>query len=288
MVHTMTAFARLERHGHWGVLTWELRSVNHRYLEIYLRLPEEWRLLEDRVRERVREHLQRGKVDCSLRYRLGAGMVAEISVNEALVKQLARASRDVDAILYNPAPVSAVEILRWPGVLEQAELDLTPVHEQAIDLLDETLRQLVESRAREGGRLSQVILQRQEAMTEIAADVRKLLPSILQRQRERLTVRLAELKAELDQIRLEQEMLLLTQKMDVAEELDRLDTHIAEVRRVLEAGGGVGRRLDFLLQELNREANTLGSKSVDAETTRASVELKVLIEQMREQAQNIE
>ena len=288
MVHSMTAFARRERQGDWGTLTWELRSVNHRFLEAYLRLPEDLRPLEDRVRERVREHLQRGKVDCALRFRAGTGLVPEISVNEALATQLARASRDVDGILYNPAPVSSVEILRWPGVLEQGEVDLDSVHEQVIGLLDETLSQLVESRAREGARLGQVILQRLDTMGTITASVRELLPGILQRQRERLAARLVELKSELDQTRLEQEMLILAQKMDVAEELDRLQSHIEEVRRVLAGGGAVGRRLDFLLQELNREANTLGSKSVDTETTRASVELKVLIEQMREQAQNIE
>jgi len=288
MIHSMTAFARQEGSGECGALGWELRSVNHRYLEISARLPDDFRVIEMPVRAQVAKHLNRGKVDCSLRFQAAAGVSGEMAVNKELARQLSQASREVDALLYNPGPVSSMDILRWPGVLQTPALDLEAIHHEAMDLLELTLQELVETRAREGARLKEVIEQRLDAMEPIVAQVREQLPDLLAAHREKLHARLAELKAELDTSRLEQEMVFLAQRMDVDEELERLAGHIEEVRRVLGQDQPKGRRLDFLMQELHREANTLGSKSVAAETTRASVDLKVLIEQMREQVQNIE
>lgn len=288
MIRSMTAFARQEAQGEWGALQLELRSVNHRYLEVNPRLPEELRLLEPKIRERIGKQLGRGKVDCTLRYQPPRGMPGELAVNLELVKKLAHATREVDGLIYNAAPVNSIEILRWPGVLESAGIDEGQLQGEALALLEKALQELNDNRRREGDELKKIILQRCDGADEVVAAVRQRLPEVLAGMRRRLQERLAELRQELDEARLEQEMVLLLQKLDVDEEMDRLATHLAEVRQVLERDEPVGRRLDFLMQELNREANTLGSKSADSETTRASVELKVLIEQMREQIQNIE
>ncbi len=288
MIRSMTAFARQEAQGEWGALQLELRSVNHRYLEVNPRLPEELRLLEPKIRERIGKQLGRGKVDCTLRYQPPSELAGELAVNLELVKKLAHASREVDGLIYNPAPVNSIEVLRWPGVLESASVDEGQLQGEALILLEKALVELNDTRRREGEKLKKIILQRCDAAEEVVAAVRQRLPEVLTGLRQRLQERLAELRQELDEGRLEQEMVMQAQKLDVDEEMDRLETHLAEVRRVLERDEPVGRRLDFLMQELNREANTLGSKSADSETTKASVELKVLIEQMREQIQNIE
>jgi len=288
MIRSMTAFARKENQGEWGSLQLELRSVNHRYLELSPRLPEELRSLEPAVRERVGARLGRGKVDCNVRYQPPQTASGELALNIELVKQLAHASREVDNIIYNPAPVNSLEVMRWPGVLEAPGVDEEQLQVALLGLLDQALDEMNANREREGEKLQGIILQRCDAIEAVVTQVRQRLPEILAALRQRLEDRLGELKQELDPARLEQEMVLLTQKLDVDEEMDRLATHVEEVRRVLQADEPVGRRLDFLMQELNREANTLGSKSVDNETTKASVELKVLIEQMREQIQNIE
>jgi uncharacterized protein (TIGR00255 family) len=288
MIRSMTAFARKENQGEWGALQLELRSVNHRYLEVNPRLPEELRVLEPKLRERIAKRLGRGKVDCNVRYQTPHSGADGLTLNLELVKQLAHATREVDNILYNAAPVSSLEVMRWPGVLESSGVDEEQLQAALLGLLDQALEEMNENREREGEKLKEIILQRCDAIDTVVAQVRQRLPEILAAVRKRLEDRLAELKQELDPARLEQEMVLLTQKLDVDEEMDRLATHITEVRHVLEAREPVGRRLDFLMQELNREANTLGSKSADSETTKASVELKVLIEQMREQIQNIE
>ncbi len=288
MAQSMTAFARQESQGDWGVLTWELRTVNHRYLEMALRLPEELRVLEPKVRELVNRFLNRGKLDCQLRWQKPQHQSAQILVDEELVKALSHASRLVDAHIYNPAPINALDIMRWPGVLQTAETDLDALGNQALQVLESALKELTEARSREGNTLKQLILQRCANIDEIVKQVQSLLPQAQSRYRERLLQRIQELKEEPDQNRLEQELVFLAQKMDVAEEVDRLSAHVEEVRRVLNQSQPIGRRLDFLMQELHREANTLGSKSVDTETTRASVDLKVLIEQCREQVQNIE
>ena len=288
MIRSMTAFARQESQGEWGALQLELRSVNHRYLEISPRLPEDLRSLEPKFRERIGQHLARGKVECNLRYQAPQSSEQELPLNLDLVRQLAHASREIDAIIYNPAPINSLEILRWPGVVEALQIDQPQLQAAVLAVLDKALDELNSSREREGASLKALIEQRCDSAEAVVQAVQQRLPAIIDGQRQRLLERLHEIRQHLDPDRLEQEMAMLAQKIDVAEELDRLATHLAEVRRVLNADEPVGRRLDFLMQELNREANTLGSKSIDSETTRASVELKVLIEQMREQVQNIE
>jgi uncharacterized protein (TIGR00255 family) len=285
---SMTSFARVERQLAQATLIWELKSVNHRYLEVGTRLPEAFRDLDIAARERCRKHLGRGKIECSLRYQLASGESASLALNEALVKELAEAAHRVEALMNHPAPINVAEIMRFPGVLGGNEVDLSALQKDALALLDEGLKALVESRAREGEALRAMIAERLEQVLVQIERARVALPSIIAALRERLTQRVADVIESPDPQRLEQEVVIFAQKMDVAEEMDRLQAHVVEVGRTLEQGGNCGRRLDFLMQELNREANTLGSKSVDTETTQASVELKVLIEQMREQIQNIE
>ena len=288
MIRSMTAFARRQVRDTFGELTWEVRSVNHRFLEASVRLPEELRAIEPVVRERVNQRLGRGKIDCGLRYQSGGGAVAEIRINEVLVKQLLAAADGMMRHLHSSPLPTIMDIMRWPGVLETAPQDFTPVQQAAAALLDEVLDELVESREREGERLAELIRQRLAGMRTQVVRARARMPQVIQGVRERIAARLAEVSESLDQERLEQEMALLAQRLDVDEEMDRLNTHLDEVERVLAADEPVGRRLDFLMQELNREANTLGSKSADSETTAISVEMKVLIEQMREQVQNLE
>ena len=288
MIHSMTAFARREGETPWGTLTWELRTVNHRYLEISPRLPEDLRVLDTQVRERISNALQRGKVECQLRFQSSAQQSPDFALNKELIARLVAATAEVDKMLDQPASVNALDILRWPGVIQAPQPDHEQMAAIALRILDEALAELIATRAREGDKLKDLILQRCDgvaAQTTIAA---QRLPEVRDRLREKLQTRLTELKAELDPMRVEQEMVLLTHRLDVEEELDRLMAHLAEVQRVLGQSGPAGRRLDFLMQELNREANTLGSKSADVETSRASMEMKVLIEQMREQVQNIE
>ncbi|MDH5184524.1 MAG: YicC family protein [Gammaproteobacteria bacterium] len=288
MIRSMTAFARQEQQGDWGTLTLELRSVNHRYLEINPRLSDEIRRWETLIRENIGKRLGRGKVECGIRYHAPVMDESQLVINTELAKSIAHATRTIDSMIYNPGPVSAFEILRWPGVLTSNPVDDEALKQALVLLLDEGLDELLETREREGEKLGAHILERAEGIMAVVEQVKGLLPEILSAQREKLHHRLAELKAELDPQRLEQEMVMLAQKMDVDEELSRLDAHVSEVQHVLKSDKPVGRRLDFLMQELNREANTLGSKSIHAETTKVSVELKVLIEQMREQVQNIE
>ncbi|MGD8955795.1 MAG: YicC/YloC family endoribonuclease [Chromatiaceae bacterium] len=284
----MTAFARKQEHGALGELTWEIRSVNHRFLEAVVRLPEELRGIEPTVRERVTARLRRGKVECNLRFKVAPGTAGELQLNDHLVEQILGAADKMAHKLHSSHNPSIMDILRWPGVLESGEQDLTPVQEAALVLLSQALDALLEAREREGGRLAELIAQRVEGMRAQVALARERMPAVIDSIRERLKARLAEVAENLDQERLEQEMALLAQRLDVDEEMDRLTTHLDEVDRVLQQDEPVGRRLDFLMQELNREANTLGSKSADSDTTAISVEMKVLIEQMREQVQNIE
>jgi uncharacterized protein (TIGR00255 family) len=284
----MTAYARRQKRAPFGELTWELRSVNHRYLEAALRIPEELRAIEPVARERINRRLGRGKLDCGLRFRPAQEASAQIQVNEPLVGQLIEAANQLMQHLHSSPLPTVMDIMRWPGVLEAAEQDFTPIQQAAVDLLDEALDDLVSAREREGGHLAELIRQRLRGMREQVARARERMPRVIAAVRERLRARLAEVSEDLDPDRLEQEMALLAQRLDVDEEMDRLGAHLDEVERVLERDEPVGRRLDFLMQELNREANTLGSKSADSETTAISVEMKVLIEQMREQVQNIE
>jgi uncharacterized protein (TIGR00255 family) len=288
MISSMTAFARKEYRDDQGELVWELRSVNHRYLETSVRLPEELRALEPVVRERIGKRLSRGKVDCNLRFRPSQSAATTISTNQRLATQLLEAAEEVGHLMHEGVFPTVMDILRWPGVLEIEAQDLTPVQKRAAELLDETIADLIAGRQREGERLGEMIRERTAAMRGHVASVREAMPKILEGIRERLKTRLEEVTQELDPNRLEQEMVLLTQRLDVDEEMDRLGSHLEEVDRVLEQDEPIGRRLDFLMQELNRESNTLSSKSSDVETTRIAVDMKVLIEQMREQVQNIE
>ncbi|RRQ22093.1 YicC/YloC family endoribonuclease [Thiohalobacter thiocyanaticus] len=288
MIRSMTAFARQEAGGDWGELVCELRSVNHRYLELSLRLPEELRALETGLRERAAQVLGRGKVEINLRYRSQAGGGDELELDAEQLARLRAALNKVARGLSDPAPISPLEVLRWPGVVQERQTDLEPVQAAAAKLFDRALAELSETRIREGAQIRDLLLARLDAMQPLVEAARERLPQVRERIRDKLNARVRELVEVPDTDRLEQELAYLAQKLDVDEELDRLTGHIAEVRRVLGRDEPVGRRLDFLMQELNREANTLGSKSADSETTNVSVELKVLIEQMREQIQNVE
>lgn len=289
MPRSMTGFARREAKLPWGTAVWEIRSVNHRYLEPSFRLPEDFREIEPSLREAMRKNLQRGKVEASLSIQWEMGGEAEMGVNMDKVSQLARAAQQINNLIGSAAaPVSALDILRWPGVIQKQELDREALQADVLKLFELALEGLIEHRTREGAELEQLILQRLDGVSAQVIKVRARMPEILAAQREKLQVKLANLQIELDPERLEQEIVLLAQKADVDEELDRLDTHVIEVKRSLKQTDSLGRRLDFLMQELNREANTLSSKSIVSDTTQAAVELKVLIEQMREQVQNIE
>jgi len=287
MVHSMTAFARVERAGSQGTLVWELRSVNHRYLEPHLRLHDALRDLEGEVREGLRQGLSRGKVECTLRLHEDSNG-KPLKVDHVRAAQLVAAAEEVAGLIKQPAPLSPLEVLSWPGVLVADASDPQALNAEALALFDEALAELKAGRLREGQELARLINERLDQMATEVTTLRALVPQMLAAQRQKIIDRFGDLKAELDPQRLEQEMVLLAQKSDVAEELDRLSTHVNEVRRVLKSGGAAGRRLDFLMQELNREANTLGSKAFDPRSTQAAVNLKVLIEQMREQVQNIE
>ncbi|MCA0893436.1 YicC/YloC family endoribonuclease [Microbulbifer agarilyticus] len=289
-VRSMTAFGRGEVNYSTGTAVWEMRSVNHRYLEPHFRLPEAARALEPKLREQLRKTLNRGKLEMTLNLRATSGEAAAIEVNQALVEQLLAAAKQVSPGLggVGSLPLNPMEILKWPGVIAEPETDAQEQANAILDGFKQALKQLVDNREREGAELAGFIEARLVGINEQVTTVRALLPQILQNQREKLKTRLEELLEEIDKDRIEQEIALLAQKADVDEELDRLDAHITETRRVLKNGGPIGRRLDFLMQEFNREANTLSSKAVVTDTTQAAVELKVLIEQMREQVQNIE
>lgn len=289
MPRSMTGFARREAKLPWGTLVWEIRSVNHRYLEPSFRLPEDFREIEPLLRDAMRKALQRGKVEASLNVHWEQEGENELGLNLTKVAQLTKAAQQINGLLGDvAAPVNALEILRWPGVIQKQELDRDAMHQAALELFDSALEGLIEHRSREGAELEQLILSRLDSVSTQVVKVRARMPEILAAQRDKLQAKLAALQVELDPERLEQEIVLLAQKADVDEELDRLDTHVIEVKRSLKQTDSLGRRLDFLMQELNREANTLSSKSIVSDTTQAAVELKVLIEQMREQIQNIE
>ncbi|MEW8100419.1 MAG: YicC/YloC family endoribonuclease [Candidatus Thiodiazotropha endolucinida] len=288
MISSMTAFAREEYRGDLGILSWEIRSVNHRYLEMFLRLPEELRVLEPMIREHINARLGRGKLDVSLKFKPGGMAEAGLSVNQRMVHQLVNAERQIADLTDLNESLRSGDLLRWPGVLEENEQDLTPVKQQAMALLETTIDSLIDNRLREGDRLGEIIRQRCRSLKLQVEQVRDLMPEVLDGIRNRISERLSEVLDEMDETRLEQEMVILAQRLDVDEEMDRLETHLDEVERVLAADEPIGRRLDFLMQELNREANTLTSKSTSVDVTRAAVEMKVLIEQMREQIQNIE
>jgi uncharacterized protein (TIGR00255 family) len=285
---SMTAYARASEQTDIGAVTWELRSVNNRYLDANVRAPEEFRALDAGIRERLSKRIRRGKVDCTLKIGASTTVDADLAVNMELVEKLAKACKQINGALHDGGPVSALDILRWPGVLETATLDVEHAGTIVMKVLEATLDDFLDSRQREGSKLVDMVAQRCDGIEAIIVQVRGLMPDIVLANKTRIESRLEDVRAELDPGRLEAEMVVFCQKTDVAEELDRLEAHIEEVRRVLKLREPIGRRLDFLMQELNREANTLGSKSVDTRSTSASVDLKVLIEQMREQIQNLE
>ena len=287
MIASMTGFARREQAGSWGTLTCELRSVNHRYLEPGFRLPEELRPLESDLRQLLGKHLKRGKVDCTVHLRGAQAAERELRVDAGALARVASALKHVTAAIPGTS-VDAVEILRWPGVVEASTPDSDALLAAGRTLFQQTLDDLGAMRLREGKRLAELIEQRCANLGALVVQVRARLPEIQARIRTRLVERVAELAASVDKERMEQEIALQLQRIDVAEELDRLGGHIEETRRVMGSGEAAGRRLDFLMQELNREANTLASKSQDLDTTRLTVDMKVLIEQMREQVQNVE
>lgn len=288
MLRSMTAFARESTSSVEADLTWEVRSVNHRYLETVVRLPEELRSLEMTVRERIAARLGRGKIDCSLRLSPNARGRGGLRLDKDYLECLVALGREAAALVGRKAKPNPFELLRWPGVIVEEPPDIGALGGQALELLEQTLASLVLAREREGARLAVLLESRCGALSDAVVGVRERMPQVLAELRGRLVDRLAEVVAELDPNRLEQEMVLLAQRLDVDEEMDRLETHIGAVREAIEASEPVGRRLDFLMQELNREANTLSSKSSDVEVTRLAVEMKVLIEQMREQVQNVE
>ncbi|GAB3025764.1 YicC/YloC family endoribonuclease [Bowmanella dokdonensis] len=287
MIYSMTAFARKEHTAEWGTAVWEIRSVNQRYLETYFRLPEQFRSLEPLLRERFRQALQRGKVECSLRYVANDAAVGKVTLNEALAKQLMEAADWVQSHGQSTG-VSPFDVLRWPGVISAEEADMDTVQAQLLETFDNALKELVSARGAEGENLKELIEQRLQGIEVEVGKVREKMPAVMKWQRDRISSKFEEARIELDAGRLEQEMILLAARLDVAEELDRLHSHLSETRKILHKGGAVGRRLDFMMQEFNRESNTLASKSIDADITQSAVELKVLIEQMREQIQNIE
>jgi uncharacterized protein (TIGR00255 family) len=288
MIRSMTGFARRERQGPWGTLVCELRTVNHRYLEASLRLPDELKALDNEARQAIGAALRRGKVDASLYLRAASGTQRSLELDAALLDELLARVAQVRAQLPEAAPVSPLELLPWPGVVREAELDAKPVLLAGLELLREALTELNETRHREGQRIRELLLARCASMRTHVQVVKVRLPEVSQRLRERIVERISQLGVAPDAERLEQELVLYTHKMDVDEELDRLGGHLDEVSAVLDSSEPAGRRLDFLMQELNREANTLSSKSQDSETTRAAVDMKVAIEQMREQVQNVE
>lgn len=287
MIHSMTAFARIEIKGDWGNAVWEIRSVNQRFLETYFRLPEQFRGIEPVLRERFRKQLNRGKVECNLRFNANPAAKSELALNEKLALQLIQHANWVNEQTLN-SQVNPLEVMRWPGVMEAQENDMSAIQSELLAAFDTALKDFIIARASEGENLKVMIEQRLDAISNEADKVQKFMPEVIEWQRKRITDKFADASIDLDSTRVEQELVLLAQKMDVAEELDRLNSHVSETKKILKKGGAQGRRLDFMMQEFNREANTLGSKSINTDVTASAVELKVLIEQMREQIANIE
>ena len=287
MIYSMTAFARLEVKKDWGDAVWEIRSVNQRYLENFFRLPEQFRGLENTLREKLRQSLTRGKIECSLRIETKKQTNAELNLNKELANQVIQSLQWIKAQA-GEGEINLTDVLRYPGVVEAQEQDLDAISQDLLTAFDDLLTDFIAMRGREGEKLNDIIQQRLDAITVEADKVRSQMPAVLQWQRERLLQRFEDAQVNLEPQRVEQEMILLAQRVDVAEELDRLQMHVKETTNILKKGGAVGRKLDFMMQELNRESNTLASKSINADITASAVELKVLIEQMREQIQNLE
>jgi uncharacterized protein (TIGR00255 family) len=287
MIRSMTGFARRERQFPWGLLAWELKTVNHRYLEMGCRLPEEFRIGEAEFRQAIAASVKRGKVECALHYRPVA-VAGTLEVDAELLGSLTHRAKSIAADAGSTARIDVLDLLRWPGVIRDGSRDHAPLVAAAQSLLGDALDELARFRDSEGGRLRDALEQRCAGLIEFSARVTERLPEVRARIRVRLLERISQLSTDVDHDRLEQELAILAQRLDVDEEIDRLRGHVTEVRKTFNGNEAAGRRLDFLMQELNREANTLSSKSQDIETTRAAVDMKVLIEQMREQVQNVE
>ncbi|HAD47524.1 MAG TPA: YicC family protein [Idiomarina sp.] len=287
MIQSMTGYARYEHKADWGSATWEIRSVNQRYLETYFRLPEAFRSLENTLREQFRKKLQRGKVECKLYIHMDEARQTELNINEPLAKSVIAGAKWVSQ-QSAAGQLNPIDVLKWPGVVSNDEQDMDEVQKEVLAALDKATADFIDNRKSEGSAIDRMLQERLDGVSTRVSFVRERMPEVMQWQRDRLQTRFEEAKVELDPQRIEQEMVMLAQKTDVAEELDRLDAHVEEARKILKKGGPCGRRLDFMMQEFNREANTLASKSINADITAAAVELKVLIEQMREQIQNLE
>jgi len=289
MIRSMTGFARVERQYDFGRLSWEMRSVNHRYLDIGVRLPEEFRPLEADIRQCLGQYLSRGKIEANLRFSEAAGAKGSgLELNLALARELLDLHGEMARLAQSEQQPDIGQMLKWPGMIEEKRPDPAPLQEAAMELLIEAAHELQTGRGREGEQMANAIRERLTGVAALTANIRSWLPEIRTALKQRMQDRIADLPMPLDPGRIEQEVAILSQKIDVDEELDRLDAHVEEVYRVLDLTEPVGRRLDFLMQEFNRESNTLSSKSVDQRTTQAAVDLKVLIEQMREQVQNVE
>ncbi len=288
MPRSMTGFARQEIQAPWGQLICELRTVNHRYLEPTLRLSEALRGMEPVLRDKLRKGLGRGKVELVLAFKPDDSEGLTTEFNQERATAIVAMAEKVSALMATPSPLSSLEVLKWPGVMQAKELDHAVLEAEALTLFGKTLTQLLENRQREGLELADLIEQRLVGIGKRVVTLREHLPELQSQQEEKIRTKLEALAVEVDEERLAQELVYLAQKSDVAEELDRLEAHLQEVRLTLKQNEPIGRRLDFLMQELNREANTLGSKSTASSTTQSAVDIKVLIEQMREQVQNIE
>ncbi len=288
MIRSMTAYARSQTTVEMGDITWELRSLNARYLEVHMKLPDEWRPLEIAAREKLGKALKRGKIECNFRFQRKKGEAPNLVLNRPLANKLHELAMVVAEIESDAGPLRAIDILRWPGMIVEEEQDVTSISDVVLQALDVSIAELVKMREREGSRLRKLILERCDGLQVLTDKAKKMAPDIKKLLAEKISIRLRDLSVKVDDARLEQELAIQLQKLDVDEELDRLGCHIQEIRENLEGNGSVGRRLDFLMQELNREANTLGSKAASVDVSGISVELKVLIEQIREQVQNIE
>lgn len=287
MIQSMTGYARYEHKADWGTATWEIRSVNQRYLETFFRLPENFRALENTLRDQFRKKLQRGKVECKLYVHMDETRQTELSINKELAKSVIAGAKWVSQHAA-AGQLNPIDVLKWPGVVSAEEQDMDALQHEILQALDKATADFIDNRKSEGAAIDRMLQERLDGVSKQVTFVRERMPEVMKWQRERLLTRFEEAKIELDPQRLEQEMIMLAQKVDVAEELDRLDAHVEEARKIIKKGGPCGRRLDFMMQEFNREANTLASKSINADITAAAVDLKVLIEQMREQIQNIE
>ena len=288
MIHSMTAYGRAENSDNQISISCEIRSVNHRYLEIAVRMPEELRPLEQKIRDYISKKIKRGKIECNIRIEQQDTYDEALSINQDLLKNIIDVAENINSDLSTSTSLNSLDLLRWPGVLKKNTLDVKKIDKLLFKIVNQAIDIVINTRQREGKKIKKMITDRCSKIKKIIASIHKIMPAILKNYRKKLISRIQEISNELDNERLEQELLFISQKMDIEEEIDRLNAHIDEVIRVVDQKGPIGRRLDFLMQEMNRESNTLGSKSYHIKTSNASVELKVLVEQMREQIQNIE